>query len=224
MRPQSGATSLRCSVDVVPQLAGDRLVHLVEALAVVGEDAAPHLAAQTQPELPEPVGVGQALPCRRDDVRRAGAQQLLRLLEGRDAARQDHRRRASRGAHRLTHGAGGLPVSAEWPALVRPHRRHALVATRSRVGIARPPHPRLLGVLELAAAREGEVIHPRFGKFRPEPGRICGGVATSNAFLAQKSASHQESLAHRATHRRDTPPAAASPDWRASRRSHRLSC
>ena len=30
-------------VEVVPELAGHRLVHLVEALAVVGEDAAPHL-------------------------------------------------------------------------------------------------------------------------------------------------------------------------------------
>ena len=186
---------------MVPELAGHRLVHLVEALAVVGEDTAPHLVAQAQPELPEPVGVRQALPGGRDDVRHAGPEQLLRLLEGRDAARQDDRRPAPRGAHRLPHGADGLPVPAERSSLVRPHGRHALVATGPGVGIAGPAHPRLLGVLELAPAREREVVHPGPRKLGSEPGRILGGVASRNAFLGQEPAPHHESLAHRASHR-----------------------
>ena len=205
--------------DVVPELAGHRLVHLVEALAVVGEDTAPHLAAQAQPELPEPVGVRQALPGGRDDVRHAGPEQLLRLLEGRDAARQDHRRPAPRGAHRLPHGAGGRPVPAERSSFVRPHGRHALVAAGPRVGIAGPAHPRLLGVLELAPAREREVVHPGPRELGAEPGRILGGVASRNAFLGQEPAAPPRTARSPRLAPRGRPRAATSPDSRGVRRS-----
>ena len=45
-------------------------MHLIEALAVVGEDAAAHFVAEAEPELPEPVWICEALAGRGDDVRR----------------------------------------------------------------------------------------------------------------------------------------------------------
>src|SRR5687768_15585133 len=103
--------------------------------------------------------------------------------------------------HRLPHGPDGILVPAERSSLVRPHGRHALVATGSRVGIASPAHPRLLGILELAPAREREVVHPGPRKLGSEPGRILGGASSRNAFLTQKPAPHHESLAHSGSHR-----------------------
>src|SRR5207244_3841993 len=76
-----------------------------------------------------------------------------------------------------------------------------LVATRPGVGIAGPAHPRLLGVLELAPAREREVVHPAPRKLGTEPSRILGGVAARDAVLTEKPAPYHESLAHRASHR-----------------------
>ena len=95
----------------------------------------------------------------------------------------------------------GGPVPAERSPFVRPHGRHALVAAGPGVGIAGPAHPRLLGVLELAPAREREVVHPGPRELGPEPGRILGGAASRNAFLGQEPAPNHESLAHRVSHR-----------------------
>ena len=62
----------------VPELARDLLVHLVEPLAVVGEAAAADLAAAAEAHLQEPVGIGQRLARRADDVRGAGREDRLR--------------------------------------------------------------------------------------------------------------------------------------------------
>src|SRR5213078_3219649 len=65
----------------VPQLAGDLLVLLVERLAVVGELAAPDLVAAALADLEEPVGIGQALARRRDQVGLAALEDRLGLRE-----------------------------------------------------------------------------------------------------------------------------------------------
>ena len=63
---------------------------LIEALAVVRELAAAHEVAVSQPDLAEPVGIGEGLARGRDHVRLSARQDALRLIEGRHpAARHD---------------------------------------------------------------------------------------------------------------------------------------
>src|SRR6185436_5871474 len=76
----------------IPQLARHLLVLLVERLAVVGELTATDLGATALPDLGEPVGVGEALARRCDDVGLAAREQLLGLAELADPAGGDHRR------------------------------------------------------------------------------------------------------------------------------------
>src|SRR3954471_17313476 len=52
----------------VPELARDLLVFLVEPLAVVRVGAAAHVATAPEPDLAEPVGIGQRLARRSADV------------------------------------------------------------------------------------------------------------------------------------------------------------
>src|SRR3979409_1994910 len=70
----------------IPQLAGDLLVLLVERLAVVGELAAPDLVALALADLEEPVGVGQALARRGDQVGLTAREDGLGLRELADPA------------------------------------------------------------------------------------------------------------------------------------------
>src|SRR5579872_1918690 len=53
------ADARRVAVLLVPQLAGDRLVLLVEPLAVVGVLAGAHRRALAERQLAEPIGVGE---------------------------------------------------------------------------------------------------------------------------------------------------------------------
>src|SRR5262245_51620520 len=50
----------------IPELAGHRLVTLVQPLAVVRELAASHQMPEAERDLSKPVGVGEGLPRRRD--------------------------------------------------------------------------------------------------------------------------------------------------------------
>src|SRR5690606_1036501 len=63
----------------IPALAGHFLVRLVERLAVVREEAAPDLVPASAPDLQEPIGIGERLPRRRDDVGIAARKDLLGL-------------------------------------------------------------------------------------------------------------------------------------------------
>src|SRR5690349_23890928 len=70
----------RVDVEPIPQLAGDLLVVLVQALAVVGEVAAADEGAVAEADLAEPVGVGQRLPRGRHEVGLAAGQDGLGLI------------------------------------------------------------------------------------------------------------------------------------------------
>src|SRR5713226_5491428 len=102
----------------VPELAGDLLVALVEALAVVRELAPAHELAVARADLPEPIGIGERLARRRDEVGLAALEDPLRLLEGRDAAARHDGRRVAGLAHRAADRGGERDVAAERAACV----------------------------------------------------------------------------------------------------------
>jgi len=86
--PDRGVAGLELPV---PQLARDLLVALVEPLAVIRELAAPHEIPVAEPDLPEPVGVGESLAGGGHAVGLAPLEDPLRLVEGGDAAAGDER-------------------------------------------------------------------------------------------------------------------------------------
>ena len=53
---------------LVPKLAGDRLVLLIEPFAVIGIFADPDFVTDSEPDFAEPVGIGERLPRGADDV------------------------------------------------------------------------------------------------------------------------------------------------------------
>src|SRR5258708_1965541 len=79
--PGWGDQSPGLALWVIPELAGHGLVALVERLAVVGELAAADLVAASQAHLGEPIGIGEALARRRDDVGVAARERRLRERE-----------------------------------------------------------------------------------------------------------------------------------------------
>src|SRR5687767_2570059 len=143
----------------IPELARDLLVHLVEALAVVGEAAPPHGVTLTAPHLEEPVGVGERLPGGGDDVRGAGGEDLFRLVERGDATGHDDRGGEPGIADRAPDPPRRFDVAPERTGGVTEDGRHALPSARTCVRIHRPSHLRLLGVLEFAAARQRQEVH-----------------------------------------------------------------
>ena len=73
------------SLEVIRAHLHELAVVLVEALAVIGERAPPHEVAQPEADLAEPVGIGQRLARRRDEVRQRLAKPLrisLRQVDG----------------------------------------------------------------------------------------------------------------------------------------------
>src|SRR5689334_21061503 len=75
-----GTPFARIGRQLVPELAGDRLMLLVEPFAIVGVLAHPHFGAVTQQDLAEPIRVGERLTCRADDVAEAARQIVFRDL------------------------------------------------------------------------------------------------------------------------------------------------
>ena len=123
----------------IPELAGDLLVVLVERLAVVGELAAAHEVAVAQPDLAEPVGIGQRLARGGDEVGLALGQDRLGLLEGADATARHHRRGVTGGAD----GARESPrPAARCGRTGRARRRSPWACTRSRTVRCRDRPPR----------------------------------------------------------------------------------
>ena len=221
--PPAGGGRRRCAgyrpleLDVVPELAGHRLVHLVEALAVVGEDAAPHLVARgragasgTSRGPPGSGGPRRRCPPHRHGAAPPPARRSRSRPTGRPASGSP--RRAPPPAPR-----GSPPrFAAERPSLVRAHGRHALVAAGPGVGIAGPADPRLLRVLELAPAREREVVHPGPRELGPEPGRVLRGVASRRMHSSPGTGSPPRSVGSRRRAPPGRPRAAAAPGSRAS--------
>src|SRR4029077_1437327 len=137
--------------ELVPELAGDRLVLLVEPLAVIGVFAQANLTAEAEESFSEPIRIGQRLPRSADNVAYAAREIVLGHFEIVDAAGQDHRHVAAGIADRVADRRGRRRVAAERPALVGNELRHALVPAAPGIGIGGGPHGGLLGVIELAA-------------------------------------------------------------------------
>ena len=81
------------------------------------------------------------------------------------------------GAHGAADLDGEIDVPAKRPALVDPHRGHALVARRTGVGIGRLPDHGLFRVLELAALRDGQEVHAGGG----EAAGVVDGILDARA-------------------------------------------
>ena len=71
------AVWLTSLADPVPELASDGPVLLVEAFAIIGEFAYTHAVAADRPRFQEPVGIGECLPRRADDVADAVSEHLF---------------------------------------------------------------------------------------------------------------------------------------------------
>src|SRR5919197_6374071 len=65
----------------IPELAGHLLVTLIQTFAVIRELAAPHVAAESEPNLHEPIGIGQRLACRTDEVCFTAGEDRFGLVE-----------------------------------------------------------------------------------------------------------------------------------------------
>src|ERR1700733_1757283 len=185
---------------LVPQLAGDLLVFLVEAFAIIGVFADPHLIAQAETDFVKPIGIGQRLERRGDDVAHAARQIVFRHFEVVNATGAHYRCLASGVAHRAAHRRGRRGVSPERPALGGNILRHALVAARAGIGINRVSDPGLLGVIELAAARQRNKIGAGPGKGCAEERRVLGRAAAADAFFGEKPNADGKLFAYRAAH------------------------
>src|SRR5581483_2337300 len=117
----------------VPELAGDLAVALVEGLAVVGVEAEADLIAVAAGDFPEPVGVGEGLAGKADNVGGDTREDGLRLLEIVDATGCND----WRGEAPLTDGgadaSGGSQVAAEGALGIRIVGGHALVTAATGV-------------------------------------------------------------------------------------------
>ena len=168
----------------VPQLARHLLVHLVEALAVVGERAPADLVAAPEPHLQEPVGIRKRLPRRADDVGRAGREDLLRLLEGVDAPGHDDRASRSR---RLVSPHG----------CVMPARRCGRMAPPCRPGRSACTPIRCGRYTDTRPSRPSAASRPRTCRRATTTGNPCRHARTR-----RRNRSHRRPRCHRRCIRR----------------------
>src|SRR5580693_8085755 len=138
---------------LVPELARDRLMLLVEPLAIIGVFAHPNLGTVSQERFAKPIRIGERLARRAYDVADAARQIVFSHLEIVDAAGANNRHALASVAHGLANHRSRLGVAAERPALVGDKLRHAFVAARPGVRIGGGADRRPLGVIEFAAAR-----------------------------------------------------------------------
>ncbi len=177
------------------------LVLLVEPFAVIGELALPHRVAAAQGQFEEPVGIGERLARRGDDVARAVGEHPLGHGETMDAARADDRRVASGGAHRRADRRGGRDVASERALLVGEMLRHALIAAGPGIGIGRVADPRLLGVVEFSAARGRQEIHAGPRECGGEISGVRDAAAARDAVVGEKAAADDVIAADAPPHR-----------------------
>ena len=148
-------------------------------------------------------GSAQGLPRRADDVGRLRLEDRLGLGHAADPPGHHHGRRMACVSHRATDRGRSLHVASERPLLVRAHRRHALVAARSRVRVGRPSHLGLLRVLELAPARQRHEVHARLREPDPERDGVRHVAAVLDRLVGEVAAAHAEVGAHRLPHPRE---------------------
>src|ERR1700722_7529537 len=185
---------------LVPELAGDLFVLLIQPFAIIGEFAGPYSGAEAERGFQEPIGIGERLARGADDVAYAAPQHVLGHFEIVHAARADDRRLEPDGADGVANRLGSIGVAPERAALVRDILRHAFVAAGAGVGVGGGIHARLLGVVELAAARGREEIHPRARKGRSEEAGVLDRATVLDAFLREKPAADDEFLADPGAH------------------------
>src|SRR5689334_5590700 len=110
---------------------------------------------------------------------------MLRLLEAVDASGDDDRCRIPRDVKRGADSCRRLDVAPERTASIGKHRRHALPPAGPGVGVCRPADLRLLGILELAAARQRQEIHTGPRELYAEVCAVVYRVASRNTLVAE---------------------------------------
>src|SRR5262249_17118356 len=168
----------------IPELARHLLVALIEALAVVRELAASHLAPEAEPDLPEPVGVGERLTRGADEVGLAAAENALGLLERMDASAGHDGRHVTGRANGAANRGGQRHVPSERPPLVAEHRRHALVAGDAGVGIDGLADLRLARVLEAPALGDRQIAGTSGGELDAVERRVVDPAPTGDDIVA----------------------------------------
>ena len=108
----------------------------------------------------------------------------LGLLEAVHAAGDDDRCLAARGAQRGANPRSRFDVAAKRAEAIRMPRRHAFVAAAPGVGIDGPADRGLLGIVELAAARQRQKVHARAGEGGAEGAGIVDAAAAFDAFIS----------------------------------------
>src|SRR6516225_12406249 len=103
----------RVGGELIPELARDRLVLLVQPFTIVGVFAHPNLGAAAQERFAEPVWVGERLARRTDDVADTARQIVFGHLEIVNAAGADDRHAAAGVAHGLANHGGRFGIAAE---------------------------------------------------------------------------------------------------------------
>jgi len=165
---------------------------LVLVLAVRAEHAGTRAGIGARAPLARQVGVGQQRARHADEVRAPLAQDGFRLLEGVDLARGDHGDGEAGRAHRRADAVRQVRVRGHG---VVPRARDAPSAAVPGIGIHRFAHRRLLRVLELAAAGDGEHVQARARQLHRDLLRVLERVAAHGAVLAQDVLRTQEPAA-----------------------------
>src|SRR5262245_48325740 len=158
----------RAETLLVPQLTGDGFVFLVQAFAIVVVRADADRSTLAAGELEKPVGIGERLARRADDVAGALGQQALGRLKIVDAAGANDRRAKPGSADRAADPRGWPDVASKRPAFIGDVLGHAFIAARPGVGVGRGPDARLLGVVEFSAARGRDEVQSRAGELDAE--------------------------------------------------------
>jgi hypothetical protein len=184
---------------LIPELARDRLMLLVEPLAIISVLAHPNLGAVSQARFAEPIRIGERLARRAYDVADAARQIVFGHLEIVDAAGANNRHALAGVARGLANHRSRLGVAAERPALVGNVLRHAFVAARPGVRIGGGADRRLLGVIEFAAARGRQKVHSGAREGGTEDDRIAYVAAARYAFVGEKAAADGKARADAAT-------------------------
>jgi hypothetical protein len=107
----------------------------------------------------------------------------------------------SRAAHRIPHRPGEVHIATEGPAGVDLHGGHALVAARAGVWIRGFADFRLLGVIELPARGDAQVVEALARKGGAVSGRVFLRAPARDAFIAEEPRAHDEVRAHGVAHR-----------------------
>src|SRR5258707_4115307 len=152
----------------IPELTRYGFVCLIEPLAVIREQAATPLVSHPKPNLFEPLGVCQRLSGGADQIGLATAEDFLRLPEARNSPRGDHQARETPFAYCSANGCGERNIAAKRTRRSNVRGRHALVTARTGIRIGSRAHLGLLGILELAAFGDAQIVKTGFSEAERE--------------------------------------------------------